>query len=116
MRKLIGIGLAALVTLVVAGFILGGYLDRRGSRPFQAPAPGAEFEERPLSLTTFVYASSVARRRNAFGSCAPDRFPISIRPTGPTGAGSVQSCTVGPAAIGRFVLLVAQPQRCVRSF
>jgi hypothetical protein len=31
MRKLVGIGLAALVALVVAGFILGGYLDATGA-------------------------------------------------------------------------------------
>ncbi len=30
MRRLVGIGLAALVALVVAGFILGGYLDATG--------------------------------------------------------------------------------------
>ena len=29
-RKFVGIGLAALVALVVAGFILGGYLDATG--------------------------------------------------------------------------------------
>jgi hypothetical protein len=31
MRKVVGIGLAALVALVVAGFILGGYLDATGA-------------------------------------------------------------------------------------
>ena len=31
MRKFVGIGLAALVALVVAGFILGGYLDATGA-------------------------------------------------------------------------------------
>jgi len=31
MRRLVGIGLAALVALVVAGFILGGYLDATGA-------------------------------------------------------------------------------------
>jgi hypothetical protein len=31
MRKLVGIGFAALVALVVAGFILGGYLDATGA-------------------------------------------------------------------------------------
>lgn len=29
MRRLVGLGLAALIALVVAGFILGGYLDAR---------------------------------------------------------------------------------------
>ena len=31
MRKLVGIGIAALVALVVAGFVLGGYLDATGA-------------------------------------------------------------------------------------
>jgi hypothetical protein len=31
MRKFLGIGVAALIALVVAGFILGGYLDATGS-------------------------------------------------------------------------------------
>jgi hypothetical protein len=31
MRRLVGIGLAALIALVVAGFILGGYLDATGA-------------------------------------------------------------------------------------
>jgi len=31
MRKFVAIGLAALVALVVAGFILGGYLDATGA-------------------------------------------------------------------------------------
>lgn len=31
MRKFVGFGLAALVALVVAGFILGGYLDATGA-------------------------------------------------------------------------------------
>jgi len=31
MRKFVGIGLAALVPLVVAGFIFGGYLDATGA-------------------------------------------------------------------------------------
>jgi hypothetical protein len=31
MRKFVGIGLAALVALVVAGFIFGGYLDATGA-------------------------------------------------------------------------------------
>ncbi len=31
MKKFVGLGLAALVALVVAGFILGGYLDATGA-------------------------------------------------------------------------------------
>jgi hypothetical protein len=31
MRRLVGLGLAALIALVVAGFILGGYLDATGA-------------------------------------------------------------------------------------
>src|SRR5438445_12891064 len=31
MRRFVGLGLAALVALVVAGFILGGYLDATGA-------------------------------------------------------------------------------------
>src|SRR5579859_3357730 len=31
MRKVVGIGLAAVVALIVAGFILGGYLDATGA-------------------------------------------------------------------------------------
>lgn len=49
MRKFVGFGLAALVALVVAGFILGGYLDATGA----SSIPGLAWltrQPRPLRI------------------------------------------------------------------
>jgi len=49
MRKFVGIGLAALVALVVAGFILGGYLDATGASSIQG-LPWLMHQPQPLRI------------------------------------------------------------------
>jgi len=49
MRKVVGIGLAALVALVVAGIILGGYLDATGASSIPA-LPWLMHQPQPLRI------------------------------------------------------------------
>ena len=49
MRNFVGIGLAALVALVVAGFILGGYLDATGATSI-AGLPWLMQQPQPLRI------------------------------------------------------------------
>jgi hypothetical protein len=53
MRKFAGIGLAALVALVVAGFILGGYLDATGASSIPG-LPWLMHQTRPLRVVIEV--------------------------------------------------------------
>ena len=49
MRRFVGLGLAALITLVVAGFILGGYLDATGASSIP-DFPQLMHQPRPLRI------------------------------------------------------------------
>jgi hypothetical protein len=49
MRRFIGLGLGALVALVVAGFILGGYLDATGASSIPG-LPWLMHQPRPLRV------------------------------------------------------------------
>ena len=49
MRRFVGLGLAALVALVVAGFILGGYLDATGASAIPG-LPWLTRQPQPLRL------------------------------------------------------------------
>lgn len=49
MRKFVGIGFAAVVALVVAGFILGGYLDATGASAIPG-LPWLMHQRQPLRI------------------------------------------------------------------